>query len=116
MTMRDVGGADDVDFVLADADGLDEDDVCLPAASSTSAASPVARASPPRLPRVAMLRMKTPASADVRLHADAIAQNRAAGERARRIDRDDADRLVAPRAARRSADRRACSCRRPAAR
>ena len=34
----------------------------LPAASSTSAASPVARASPPRWPRVAMLRMNTPAS------------------------------------------------------
>ena len=35
----------------------------LPAASRTSAASPVARASPPRWPRVAMLRMKTSASA-----------------------------------------------------
>ena len=34
----------------------------LPAASSTSAASLVARASPPRWPRVAMLRMNTPAS------------------------------------------------------
>src|SRR5258706_5559482 len=34
----------------------------LPAASSTSATSLVARASPPRWPRVAMLRMKTPAS------------------------------------------------------
>ena len=34
----------------------------LPAASSTSAASPVARARPPRWPRVAMLRMNTPAS------------------------------------------------------
>ena len=33
-----------------------------PAASSTSAASLVARASPPRWPRVAMLRMNTPAS------------------------------------------------------
>ena len=35
----------------------------LPAASRTSAASAVARARPPRLPRVAMLRMNTPASA-----------------------------------------------------
>ena len=35
----------------------------LPAASSTSAASAVARASPPRCPRVAMLRMNTPSSA-----------------------------------------------------
>src|SRR4051812_5531666 len=33
-----------------------------PAASSTSAASPVARERPPRCPRVAMLRMNTPAS------------------------------------------------------
>ena len=35
----------------------------LPAASRTSATSLVARARPPRWPRVAMLRMKTPASA-----------------------------------------------------
>ena len=35
----------------------------LPEASRTSAASAVARASPPRWPRVAMLRMKTPLSA-----------------------------------------------------
>ena len=35
----------------------------VPAASSTSAASPVARARPPRCPRVAMLRMNTPSSA-----------------------------------------------------
>ena len=34
----------------------------LPAASRTSAASPVARANPPSCPRVAMLRMKTPSS------------------------------------------------------
>ena len=34
----------------------------LPAASRISAASPVARARPPRWPRVAMLRMKTPVS------------------------------------------------------
>ena len=37
--------------------------------------------------------MKTPAIGGVRLHADAVAENRAAGERAGRIDRDDADGL-----------------------
>ena len=53
-----------------------------PAASSTSAASLVARASPPRWPRVAMLRMNTPASAGMRAHAHAIAEDGAAAERA----------------------------------
>ena len=87
---RHVGGADDVHFVLADADGLDDDDV-LAAASSTSAASPVARARPPRCPRVAMLRMNTPASpacACIRRRSPRTAPPR---ERAGRIDGDDAD-------------------------
>ena len=35
--------------------------------------------------------MNTPASRRVRLHAQPIAEHRAAGERARRIDGDDAD-------------------------
>ena len=90
----------------------------LPAASSTSAASPVARARPPRWPRVAMLRMNTPASDAVRLHPQPIAEHGAAGERAGRIDGDHAD-ACDPRArgcSRRSADRPACSCRRPAGR
>jgi hypothetical protein len=45
---------------------------------------------PAECPRVAMLRMKTP-RLRVRLHADAIAEDRAAGERAGRIDREHAD-------------------------
>ena len=58
---RDVGGADDVHFVLADADRLDDHDVL---AGGVEHQRGVARraASPPRWPRVAMLRTNTPAS------------------------------------------------------
>ncbi len=62
-----------------------------PAASRSFWVSAVARASPPRLPRVAMLRMKTPGSrvcACIRIRSPRTAPP---GERARRIDRDDAD-------------------------
>ena len=67
----------------------------LPAASSTSAASVVDRASPPSCPRVAMLRMNTSRIGRVRLHPEAVAENRAAGERTGRVHGDDADRLSA---------------------
>ena len=40
-----------------------------------------------------MLRMKTPSSCGVRLHADTVAENRTAGKRAGRIDRHHAHRL-----------------------
>ena len=43
-----------------------------------------------------MLRMNTPSSRGVRLHPQPIAEHRAAGERAGRIDGDDADRLLRP--------------------
>ena len=52
----------------------------------------------------------------VRLHAHAIAQDGAAAVRARRIDGEHADRPARFADTRRSADRRACSCRRPAGR
>jgi hypothetical protein len=52
---------DDVDLGSADADGLDED-VVLPEASISRAACSVASERPPRAPRLAMERMKTPAS------------------------------------------------------
>ena len=52
---------DDVELGLPHAHRLDEDPV-EPAASRSFCASAVARASPPRLPRVAMLRMNTPGS------------------------------------------------------
>ena len=63
----------------------------LPAASSTSAASLVARARPPMWPRVAMLRMNTSGSCACACMRSAIAEDRAARERAGRIDRDHAD-------------------------
>ena len=58
---------------------------------ATSATSRVAAASPPSEPRVAIERMNTPGIERDRLHANAIAEQRAAGERRRRIDGDDAD-------------------------
>ena len=51
---------------------------------------------------------------EVRLHADAVAQHGAARERARRVDRDDADAAARGAQAPRSARRPASTCRRPA--
>jgi hypothetical protein len=65
--------------------------------------SRVARATPPRLPRLARLRMKTPGVEEVRLHADAVAQHCAAAERARRVDGHDAHLLARGPEARRDA-------------
>ena len=64
----------------------------LPAASSRSAACSVASASPPRWPRVPIERMKTPGVEEVVGEPDPVAEQRALRERARRVDRDDADR------------------------
>ena len=106
---------DDVHFVLADADRLDDDDV-LAGGSSTSATSPVARARPPRWPRVAMLRMNTPASracAPIRTRSPSTAPpvNGLVGSTAMTptVGRPS-------RGSRRSADRPACSCPRRAGR
>ena len=60
-----------------------------PAASSTVAAATDDAARPPACPREAMLRMKTPSSRGVRLHPDAVAEERAAGDRRGRVDGDD---------------------------
>ena len=59
---RDVGGAHDVHLVLADADGLDQHDVLAGGVEHRARRRSVARARPPRWPRVAMLRMNTPLS------------------------------------------------------
>jgi hypothetical protein len=53
--------AHDLDFVLPDADGLDEHDVEAGGVEDVDDVT-VAFASPPRLPRVAIERMKTPRS------------------------------------------------------
>ena len=58
---RDVGGADDVDFVLADADRLDDDDVLAGGVEHERGVAGRAREAA-EWPRVAMLRMNTPSS------------------------------------------------------
>ena len=89
---RDVRHAHDVDFVLSDADGLDDDDV---AARGVEDQRDFAR----RARQAAEMAARGHAAdehagvAGVRLHADAIAEDRAAGIRAGRIDRDHGDRL-----------------------
>ena len=90
---RAIGEAHDVDLILADANRFDEM-ICFAAASRTSATSAVARARPPRNPRVAIERMKIPSSLRVALHANAIAENCAAGVWTGGIDGDDADRFA----------------------
>ena len=94
-TIDDVGRADDVDLVLADADGLDDDPVL---AGRVEHVGRVVRR--PRQPAEVAARGHAPDEhavvAGVRLHADAVAEDRAAGERAGGIDGDDADRLAAP--------------------
>ena len=83
-------GARDLELVLADADRLDEDDV---AAVRIEHAHHVAR----RAREAAeMAARRDGADEDARIgrvprHADAIAEDRAARVRARRIDADDAD-------------------------
>ena len=63
-----------------------------PAASSTVAAAVDVAASPPAWPRDAIERMNTPSSDGVGLHPDPVAEERAAGDRDRRVDGDDGDR------------------------
>ena len=66
-----------------------------PAASSTATVAVVDRDSPPCCPRVASDRMNTPSSSRVALHPHPIAQQRAARERAGRIDGHDRHPLAA---------------------
>src|SRR6185503_9957661 len=91
---RHVGGPDDVDFVLADADGLDDDDVEPGGVENDRR---LGRRS--RQPTEMAARCHT-ANEDafvlgVRLHAHAVAENRAARIGAGRIDGNDTDRLAA---------------------
>ena len=90
VTIETSGGSDDVHFVLAHADCLDEDHVL--AGRVEDEGDLAGRTRQPA--EVAACRHAADEHAvvsSVRLHADAIAEDRAAGERARRIDRDDAD-------------------------
>ena len=93
-----VGRPDDVDLVLADADRLDQDDVLAAGIEDQRHVAGRSR----QAAEVAARRHAADEDArvaGVRLHADAIAENGAAAERAGRIDRDDADRLPAVRIA-----------------
>ena len=74
---RDVGGADDVDFVLADADGLDDDDVLAGGVEDERRVAGRAR----QAAQVAARRHAADEHArvaGVRLHAHAVAEDRAA--------------------------------------
>ncbi len=90
---RDVRRADDLDFVLANAHGLDEDDVLPRGVEGKRNVARGARQSA----KVAARRHAADEDAGIagmRLHPHAIAKDRAAGERARRVDGDDADRTA----------------------
>ena len=89
---RDVGRPDDVDFVLAHANGLDDDDVLAGGVEDERGVAGRARESA----ELAACRHAPDEHAGiggVRLHPQPVAQHGAAGEGAGRIDRDDADRL-----------------------
>ena len=106
---RHVGRSHDVDFVLADANGLDQDDVLAGGVEHERDFAGRAR-EPPRWPRVAMLRMNTPSSpacACMRTRSPRIAPpvNGLVGSTAT-TPTSAAVGAKRPR----SADRRACSC------
>ena len=89
----DVRRANDVHLVLTDADRFDDDDVVARGVEDDRGFRGGAR-------QAAEMTARGHAADEhagvlgVRLHADAIAENRAAAVRTRRIDRDDADRAV----------------------
>jgi len=85
-----VDHADDIDLLLADAT-VSTRTTSVPSASRTLTTLAVARARPPACPRLAIERMKMPSSGIAPRIADPVAEDRAAGERARGIDRDDGD-------------------------
>ena len=66
----------------------------VPLASSTRIAWGAAAARPPSWPRVAIERMNTSGSVAWRAHAHTVAEDRAAGTRARRIDREHRHRIA----------------------
>ena len=92
---RDVGGADDVHFVLADADGLDDDQRLAGGVEHQRDIAGRAR-EPADVPARRHAADEHVRVLGVRLHAQPIAEDRAAGERAGRIDGDHADGLAAP--------------------
>ncbi len=87
---RDISQAHDIDFVLPNADGLDQDDI---ASGSIEHGSDISRCACQSAQRSARRHAANVNSriGEVILHTDAVAQNRAARVRAGGIDRDDAD-------------------------
>ena len=112
---RDVGGADDLDLVLPDADGLDQHDVEAGRIEHERHVAGRARQAA-EMPARGHAADEDALVAGVLLHAHAIAEQRAAGEGTGRIDGDDADAAATRRAIPRQGDRRGCSCRRRVAR
>ena len=84
-----VRSARDLDLVLADADGLDDDDVEARGVEDVDRVERAARQAAERAARRHAADEHAGIAAEL-AHADAVAEDRAAGERARRIDRDDA--------------------------
>ena len=105
----------DVHFILADADRLDDDIVAAGGVQHERGVGGRAR-QPAEVTARGHAANEHAGIGGVALHADAVAQDRAAREGAGRIDRQDADGLADVRAARAPVDRPACSCRRRAVR
>ncbi len=87
---RGVGGARDLDLVLADADRLDDDDVETGRVEDVDRVQRATGESAERAVGGHAAHEDAGVTGDV-AHADAVAQDRAAGERGRRVDGDDAD-------------------------
>ena len=94
-----VGVVDDVDLGLADADGLEEHVVACPAASISSAACSAASDEPAERAAVGHRADEDARVEEVLGQADAVAEQRALGERRGGVDRQHGDRRARPRGA-----------------
>ena len=89
---RDVGGADDVDLVLADADGFDDDEALAGRIEDKRRVAGRAR-EPAHVPARRHAANEDLIVFGVRLHAQPIAENGPSGERTGRIHGDHAERF-----------------------
>ena len=110
-----VGDADDLDLGLARHRRSRRSRCRSPPRRTRRPSPPSSAHRPPRWPREATERMNTSGMRAVLAHAHAVAEHRAAGEGARRVDGDHADAPAAGEQVRRSARAPASTCRRPAA-
>jgi hypothetical protein len=112
---RHVRGADDVDFVLADADGLDDHDIKTSGIEDDGGFGGAVGQSTEMAAR-GHAADEHARVLGVCLHAHAVTENRAAAVRARRVHADNADRASALAQFGGQPNRPACSCRRLARR